>query len=425
MILSSCPCDRRRSLGWLTGLLALAAGPAPVQAADELMLPGNVGKSQSPAQAATARMGQAPAAGVLALAPLDGRQVARSTVGEVDMLAAAANQLVVDLDTLQAGIRRRSQEISALVADMDAKMSEYRQGLFCSGCGKTKSEILAKGETFPHPGRSILRPTAEQLRAKERELRRPIDSLSGMNRDDEQAAAGKLARRNEALDQIREGIAYWQTAFSFETQALQMQQVAAARQARAQRDEIEQLTRQLELDLAQHEARLQRAPADQRAALRQPVLDVQAQLKHWRSSLDQIDQAQQRRQRELDQQLQAARARSQEEAARLQQAVQREHLSRVLNLEVRAQAKSTYATADALGVKFRQGDFDPRRAGDVLAGVERFIGRFRGLSYIDAGVLPASGVAAPGSSMGRLLSVDTPPPPAPAVPNHLLTLPGQ
>ncbi|WP_304351305.1 hypothetical protein [Comamonas testosteroni] len=68
-------------------------------------------------------------------------------------------------------------ELSRERAQRDIKLADYRAGLFCSGCGKTKTEILAKGEEFPHRGQSIVRLGEEELREKERDLQAPIDAL--------------------------------------------------------------------------------------------------------------------------------------------------------------------------------------------------------------------------------------------------------
>jgi hypothetical protein len=59
------------------------------------------------------------------------------------------------------------------------QMADYRAGLFCSGCNQTKTQILAKNEPFPHAGQQIIKPTPEQIAAKDRELQGPIDRIEG------------------------------------------------------------------------------------------------------------------------------------------------------------------------------------------------------------------------------------------------------
>lgn len=68
-------------------------------------------------------------------------------------------------------------ELTRERAQRDIKLADYRAGLFCSGCGKTKTEILAKREEFPHRGQSIVRLGEKELREKERDLQASIDEL--------------------------------------------------------------------------------------------------------------------------------------------------------------------------------------------------------------------------------------------------------
>jgi hypothetical protein len=65
-----------------------------------------------------------------------------------------------------------------------SKRAEMLAGNFCTGCGKTRSEILATGSTFPHPGQRIRGATPEELERLEREY------------------DGKLAREGEQANRI-------------------------------------------------------------------------------------------------------------------------------------------------------------------------------------------------------------------------------
>jgi hypothetical protein len=103
---------------------------------------------------------------------------------------------------------------------MNIKMEEYRSGLFCSGCQKTKSEILATGSTFPHPGQQVIRPTQDQIDAKERELQAPIDRLAQELDAVRKALAEATTNRDEALAQLEHGLKLWRTAITFEYELL-------------------------------------------------------------------------------------------------------------------------------------------------------------------------------------------------------------
>lgn len=60
-----------------------------------------------------------------------------------------------------------------------AARREYEQGLFCSGCGKTRSYLLARREPFPHPGERPVRATDEQLDALKSEYEGLIKAQKG------------------------------------------------------------------------------------------------------------------------------------------------------------------------------------------------------------------------------------------------------
>jgi hypothetical protein len=60
------------------------------------------------------------------------------------------------------------RELNNLIAEKDVVLEDYRQGYFCGGCGKPRSQF-APGETFPHPGQEIVPATPEQIAAKEKE----------------------------------------------------------------------------------------------------------------------------------------------------------------------------------------------------------------------------------------------------------------
>lgn len=49
-------------------------------------------------------------------------------------------------------------------------LAELRSGAFCTGCGRTRSDLLAKGESFPHPGQRSRPATPEELAKAERDF---------------------------------------------------------------------------------------------------------------------------------------------------------------------------------------------------------------------------------------------------------------
>lgn len=63
--------------------------------------------------------------------------------------------------------------------DYKSSRREYEQGLFCSGCGLTRSQIHAKGERFPHQGQHVVAATQQQLN----ELEQKFKNLKKTNED--------------------------------------------------------------------------------------------------------------------------------------------------------------------------------------------------------------------------------------------------
>lgn len=138
-----------------------------------------------------------------------------SITRSLDSLTSQTDKALEEAEKLQAKSAELSSEIAKLKARKESLLEEYRQGMFCSGCGQTRSQILAKGERFPHPGQSIVRPTPAQIAAKERELQSPITSAE-RRLDDTRKSLDEQTRRGEAgLEQIRHGVRLWRTAASY------------------------------------------------------------------------------------------------------------------------------------------------------------------------------------------------------------------
>jgi hypothetical protein len=102
-------------------------------------------------------------------------------------LADLLRRLAAASDKAGKADRDLTKERRAL-ADLDREerdtMDELRRGAFCTGCGKTRSEIERNGDSFPHPGQQSRPATPEELDAAKRGfdgrrtvLRRRIDSL--------------------------------------------------------------------------------------------------------------------------------------------------------------------------------------------------------------------------------------------------------
>lgn len=138
-----------------------------------------------------------------------------SVTGSLDRLTAEVAHMLEQIEKFKQIASTLGTEIGQLRAKKDELLEEYRKGLFCSGCGRTKSQILAKGETFPHPGQRILTPTPQQIAAKEAELQAPIDSATRKLRDAENEVRKNNDRSIAGLEQIRLGVLFWRAASSY------------------------------------------------------------------------------------------------------------------------------------------------------------------------------------------------------------------
>ncbi len=103
-------------------------------------------------------------------------------------------------------------QVNQAEINKESVLDEFRNGMFCSGCNQTRSQILAKGETFPHSGQSIIRATAEQIAAKEQELNVAINRLRSALNDAIQRVKTLVADLQEAFDQIQAGSGLFSTA---------------------------------------------------------------------------------------------------------------------------------------------------------------------------------------------------------------------
>lgn len=77
-----------------------------------------------------------------------------------------------DFAKIDKEVAETNKKLAALKAERRTAIAEMIQGLFCSGCNRTRSDILSKGEQFPHPGQKIIKATQAQINAKVAEFDR-------------------------------------------------------------------------------------------------------------------------------------------------------------------------------------------------------------------------------------------------------------
>jgi hypothetical protein len=166
--------------------------------------------------------------------------MAARTVATMNGLSQQVERLHARREELTELMRRLGAELSEMKRRNEALLAEYRNGLFCSGCNQTRSQILAKGERFPHPGQQVLRPTPQQIHSKEQDLARPVADLSARLDTTRLEQAAARARAQSGLEQLVYGLAFWRCAFSDASgqlnRALTLRQRLLQDQAQALRD---------------------------------------------------------------------------------------------------------------------------------------------------------------------------------------------
>lgn len=138
----------------------------------------------------------------------------------LDSLTLATSRAIEDFDKAKDKLRGLYATLSDLRRKRESELEEYRSGLFCSGCNKTRSQILALGENFPHSGQSIIRATPAQIEAKDKELQGPIESTEREIEALEKEPPKLQGRIDAGLEQIRWGGLLWVTAKTFAINAL-------------------------------------------------------------------------------------------------------------------------------------------------------------------------------------------------------------
>ncbi len=145
--------------------------------------------------------------------------MAARVVSVFDGLANTVARALAERDRLTALLAKQQPELADLRADKERLLGEYRSGLFCSGCNQTKSQILAKGQEFPHPGQQIVRPTEQQIKEKERQLQTPIDALQARVTENQRQLQQQRQRASDGVDQLVHGLRLWNTAATYWTHA--------------------------------------------------------------------------------------------------------------------------------------------------------------------------------------------------------------
>lgn len=319
-------------------------------------------------------------------------------------LVRAYGSIANQIGDLQKRQRELAEKLAAAVRDKAAKLAEYRDGQFCSGCQQTRSEILAKGEQFPHPGQRIIKPTEEQIARKERELQAGIDRLA----EELKKAKAKLAELDPQLTEIKTqlfaGMGLWRTANVFERRLIRQEDTY---------DAEDYVTRRA--GLSKSLGRLQQAASTVQApnALGATAAELEATIEQLKqveanrtAELDRVSVA-------LDNNLSVARDQVMQvdTAAKTQAntitAFGLDGYLRILTVPMAPNIDPRPTVGEASGYNFRMGRYSREGWGEILPRVAEFIGRARNLQSTFARGAPVSAnveVSRAESTLARLKS---------------------
>lgn len=313
-----------------------------------------------------------------------------SIARSLDGLTRDTEKALEQSEVLQKKVSELVGEVETLKRRKESLLEEYRSGLFCSGCGQTRSQILAKGEKFPHSGQTIIRPTAEQIAAKERELQAPIDSAQ-RRLDDTRKSLDEQRKRGEAgLEQIRLGGRLWRTASSYWDFAW-----GRAVHLRQQEDKRKQDDARRSLDRATGLARVRP--------------DSREEVQTWTRLLEKMKEQSRTASAETAARTNEARARIAQENANILEYIKR---GRLFARAVGPPGVPIYPSASdhEMGHLYQMGSIPPSTY-TPLSSVSQFLGDYRSFGGRGSGL-----VSAPGSGMSPVGTVPAPAAPQPAAP---------
>lgn len=352
-----------------TIVTALAALPATVASpgwAQDLLDPTRLRSSRVGADALPSRSNRPPGW----VGPDYASSMASAVTSAILSLVRAYGNTADQIGKLQAEEKQLTDKLNEAIRNKAAILDEYRQGLFCSGCGRTKSDIISKGEQFPHSGQSIIKPTPEQIAAKERELQQGIDRLAQQLSE----AKAKLAKLSPDIDAIRsqlfEGMGLWRTATSMERGILRQEFAFDAQDYVQQRTVI---SRQINTVIKE-------------AAVAQTIPALQACITDARTWADALDKCEDRLTRDRatlntglttnDNTAQRQTANVQSVANEVAAKITAFGLAGYLNILTTLMGRGTDGSSIAgAGYTFRMGKYDPAGFGEILPRVAEFISR--------------------------------------------------
>lgn len=308
------------------------------------------------------------------IAPSYARDMAGAVTDALISLIRAYGSVADQIGSLQTKEKELAKKVADAIANKALQLDEYRQGLFCSGCNRTKSDILSKGEQFPHAGQRIIQPTPEQIANKERELQAAIDKLEAELKD----LRTKLAKANQDIDPIRnqifDGMGLWRTAVAFQRRLIRQEDFDNETAYMRERERISQ-----QLAAAGAEG----AAAEQSGLIRASISDLDL----WSATLRQAEDRRGAERQATVNAMTTADNTAQREKARVE-TVANEVANRItafglagylriVTVPMNPNVDPLAINGEVTGISFRMGKYNPEGYGEILPRVAEFIGKAR------------------------------------------------
>ncbi|HVU32796.1 MAG TPA: hypothetical protein VHE61_05140 [Opitutaceae bacterium] len=163
------------------------------------------------------------------LAEISAARVAWTTSSaRIHELLATIRQHANVVLALTGQIEKQNRVVANLRFEMKQALEDMRNGEFCTGCGKTRRQIEAEGDHFPHPGQSIRPATPEELakcrrdyEAKIAQAQDRLNQLEQQKKDETQRASDAYFKfqqlddvyHQQQLDEKDARLAEWSADF--------------------------------------------------------------------------------------------------------------------------------------------------------------------------------------------------------------------
>jgi hypothetical protein len=182
--------------------------------------------------------------------PSAARSMAERAKSAVDALASKIQSNIRIIDQQQNEISYCDARVQQLIREKEEVLRDYKQGMFCSECGRAKRQFENDAAFWAHiaenaaNGRHAVPASPEQIAAKEKEYDEKIAALTSAMESKKaecrQIISAKQAESKDAWNQIQEGINLWRTATTLEQSLLYAHEEGLKRKEEADIKEAQQ-----------------------------------------------------------------------------------------------------------------------------------------------------------------------------------------